>query len=312
VTGNSLTDTADDPLGECLAASVVITTFNRKDTVRAAIESVLSDRTAAEVIVVVDGSLDGTVEMVDEMALADTRIRRVFIENSGEEGARLAGADASRYDVLVFLDDDVIAESNLISGHLQHHMRANHLVVLGYMQTERILSSLWAGNFSIRRADAMVVGMRGAEVFPYHADKAFGLRCKAQGLIGEFDRSLSARHMHVVRPTRVFIADAKRQAEGALLIHRLATDIPFSFADESAFPRPVRRAIRLGASQGLGTAVQSLLRLGMWVAGRVHVFYVEDYLAMVLRLAVQRQTVMALERSLNSISDSARIRLSPK
>ncbi|MGD0254551.1 MAG: glycosyltransferase [Acidimicrobiales bacterium] len=307
-------------------ASVVVPTFNRRDGVRATVESVLADAAAGEIIVVVDGCRDGTMEMLVELASDEPRLRPLFTENSGAERARQTGAVAARGDVLVFLDDDVVAAPGLVSGHLRYHDARDRLVVLGYMPAElallrrpgmfatalyareyeatcqrweqdpaSILRSLWAGNFSIRRNDALEVGLATPAPLPYHEDMALGLRCLNVGLTGVFDRTLLAHHLHAPRSVETFVADARRQARGALALHHERACGPFPFADEEPFPPLVRRVIKWGASLRSRRMVQKFLRMGIAVAGRVHLFYIESYLAMVLRSSVQRETILTIE-----------------
>lgn len=85
--------------------SVVIPAYNRRELVIRAVESVLGQtRAADEIIVVDDGSSDGT-----EAALAErfgARIRIVTQENQGVAAARNHGISLARYDLVAFLDSD--------------------------------------------------------------------------------------------------------------------------------------------------------------------------------------------------------------
>ena len=84
--------------------SVIIPTYNRKDYVRESIDSALAQRgIAVEVIVVDDGSQDGTGE-----ALLDygDQIRYVWQENQGESSARNHGVRIARHEYVALLDSD--------------------------------------------------------------------------------------------------------------------------------------------------------------------------------------------------------------
>lgn len=309
---------------------MVVPTFNRKEGVRKTVESVLADSVTDEVVVVVDGSTDGTYEMLQEMASGDSRVRPLYTNNDGEGHARQAGAEMATGDVLLFLDDDVVADKGLVAGHLKHHAARTALVVTGYMSTAlahprgpgefatalyareyeatcdewvkdpaSIFDLFWAGNFSIRRSDALKVAMVGLVPMPYNEDMVFGYRCRANGLMGKFDPSLRVHHVHQ-RSLESFVTDARRQGEAALIIHRSHSNGSFPFSDEQAFPLLVKWVIRVGASKRGGSGVQRLMRLGIGASGRLHLFYVETYLAMILRSSVQRQTVLELEASDNS------------
>jgi GT2 family glycosyltransferase len=86
---------------------VVIVTRNRKDEVLALVGSLAAmPRQAEDEILIVDnGSTDGTVELLQERHHA-ARILRMGA-NEGAPAARNAAAAATGADVLVFLDDDV-------------------------------------------------------------------------------------------------------------------------------------------------------------------------------------------------------------
>jgi glycosyltransferase involved in cell wall biosynthesis len=72
--------------------SVIIPTYNRKDYVREAIDSVLAQTyTDYEIIVVDDGSSDGTEAVLRERY--GDRIRYLWQENQGESVARNRGIE---------------------------------------------------------------------------------------------------------------------------------------------------------------------------------------------------------------------------
>ncbi len=85
--------------------TIVIPTFNRVSGLPHVLESVLSQTfTDFEVVVVDDGSSDGTPELLQH--LSDPRVRHVRQPNAGGCAARNNGAASSRGRFLIFLDDD--------------------------------------------------------------------------------------------------------------------------------------------------------------------------------------------------------------
>lgn len=84
--------------------SVIIPTYNRAHLLPGTLESVWRQTfTDYEVIVVDDGSTDGTLEY---LSLFDGRVRVVSQENEGPGPARNLGARHARSEYLAFLDSD--------------------------------------------------------------------------------------------------------------------------------------------------------------------------------------------------------------
>lgn len=87
--------------------SVIIPVYNVRNYLPACIESVLSQTfTDFEVILVDDGSTDGSGELCNEYAGKDDRIKVIHQVNSGLSAARNAGIDAALGEYLAFLDSD--------------------------------------------------------------------------------------------------------------------------------------------------------------------------------------------------------------
>jgi len=86
--------------------SVVIPTYNREEYLRQAIASCFegNEEVDVEVVVVDDGSTDGTREYLEE--LDDDHVRPVFQEHQGGQVARNRGLSEVRGEYLKFLDDD--------------------------------------------------------------------------------------------------------------------------------------------------------------------------------------------------------------
>lgn len=85
--------------------SIVMPVYNRESTIMRAVSSVLAQtHVDFELIVVDDGSTDGTTALIEE--IRDERIRIVHGEHAGAGAARNRGAQLARGEFLTFLDSD--------------------------------------------------------------------------------------------------------------------------------------------------------------------------------------------------------------
>ncbi len=112
--------------------SVVIATYNRRSRLERALEPLLADPDLFEVVVVVDGSRDGSIELLREISERDERLRPILTENRGESEARCTGVEAARGEVILILDDDEVADRGLAGRHAFHHAGPERKVVVGY------------------------------------------------------------------------------------------------------------------------------------------------------------------------------------
>lgn len=104
--------------------TVVIPTFNRREVLAATLERLAEQTTAFafEVVVVDDGSTDGSAEVIRSFA-ARTPLAVTELEqpNSGPAAARNRGIAAARGRVCLFLGDDQWARPDLVGRHCAFH-----------------------------------------------------------------------------------------------------------------------------------------------------------------------------------------------
>jgi cellulose synthase/poly-beta-1,6-N-acetylglucosamine synthase-like glycosyltransferase/peptidoglycan/xylan/chitin deacetylase (PgdA/CDA1 family) len=93
--------------------SVVIPAYNERENIARTVRSMLdSDYPDLEVIVIDDGSTDGTSELLASLRLPVTIVRQ---PNAGKAAALNTGVRHARHDILVFADGDTIFEPGAIA-----------------------------------------------------------------------------------------------------------------------------------------------------------------------------------------------------
>jgi glycosyltransferase involved in cell wall biosynthesis len=91
----------------CPRVSVVMSVYNDASRLEKAVSSILEQTYAnLEMIVVNDGSRDGSGELLDRLASADTRLRVIHQENSGLTRALIRGCSQARGEFIARQDSD--------------------------------------------------------------------------------------------------------------------------------------------------------------------------------------------------------------
>ncbi len=216
--------------------SVVIPTFNRKDSLQKTLDGLARQTFPAEqieVLVVSDGSTDGTDALLRQYAgAAPYALRAILQPNGGPARARNNGIENAQGEVVVFLDDDVEPTPGFLAVHAAHHADQNRTVVIGPMLPDPAL--LWrepawiawehamlekqytawrtgewdgcgphhfySGNASVRREHLVAVGGFD-ELFPRQEDVELAVRLQKQRGV-QFVYAPEARGTH--RPQRRF------------------------------------------------------------------------------------------------------------
>jgi glycosyltransferase involved in cell wall biosynthesis len=105
-----------------------------------------------EVLVVDNGSRDSTAELIQAAAKKWPHVRLVYESEPGTGRARHAGACASRGEILVFVDGDMVADPGLVARHLEAHAEKAEVCVIGGIVShpghhpfERMLAYIYDG-----------------------------------------------------------------------------------------------------------------------------------------------------------------------
>ncbi len=107
--------------------SVLIPAYNEEDAIVATVRSALaSDYSPLEVIVVDDGSVDRTGELLDENFGANPRVRILHQPNRGKPAALRIALAESKSEVIVSIDADTHIEPDAVR-HLVRHFAEDHV-----------------------------------------------------------------------------------------------------------------------------------------------------------------------------------------
>lgn len=94
--------------------SVVVPAYNIEKYLERCIESILcQSHRELEIIIVDDGSSDGTPQIVDGLCKRDERVAVIHKENGGVTSARFAGMKAATGDWIGFIDGDDVIEPDM-------------------------------------------------------------------------------------------------------------------------------------------------------------------------------------------------------
>lgn len=157
-----------------LSASVLINAYNYRRFVGEAIASALAQTSAPfEVIVVDDGSSDGTAEWVEaEFCARDPRVRVIAQANAGQLAAMQAGVAAARGDVLFFLDADDTWRPSYLGA------------VLGVFERKTDIDYVFCGHARSDGLPSQVLGEKG--------DRVLGRRSAQAYVTGKFPISMTS------------------------------------------------------------------------------------------------------------------------
>lgn len=112
--------------------SVVVPVFNAEEYLREALESLRRQTyRGIEVVLVNDGSTDGSVSICREFCRLDSRFRLLTQPNRGVSASRNLGIEKANGDWIVFMDADDIMARNCISALLSAQSLSGAKIVVG-------------------------------------------------------------------------------------------------------------------------------------------------------------------------------------
>ena len=155
--------------------SVIIPVYNVRPYLKEALDSVLSQTYEnLEILVIDDGSMDGSGEICDRYAEKDGRIRVIHEENRIVGAARNVGLDRMTGEMVAFLDPDDAYHPSFIEAMVSALIQEKVDVAICQIAIHKTV-----GRLSFKEADRIMI----PSVPPGRYDRAGTLNALADGLI---------------------------------------------------------------------------------------------------------------------------------
>ncbi len=270
------------------SAGIVIPTHNRLGDLERVVAAVLaqdvSDGARPELVVVDDGSSDGTREWLRSQDQSG-RLVALTQERAGPARARNRGAAAVTGEVLLFLGDDTVPRAGWLLAHLEEHRLfggEGPLAVLGYTSfpasadtpflrfinecgaqfgyrlidrpSDVPFNFFYTSNISISRNLFLSLG-GFREDFPAAAweDIEFAYRAVANGMRIRYQPRARVEHFHRIRP-RTFCRRQRTSGRSAAIFSRLHPELD-GFLGVGRLPMRVPAPALCGFAVGLAIEV---------------------------------------------------------
>jgi glycosyltransferase involved in cell wall biosynthesis len=251
-----------------MRATIQLCTYNRAHLLGRVLDACFEQNApfdAYEVVLVNDGSRDGTADVI-ERARERATCSFVVIDqaNAGLARARNAGIARSSGERLIFIDDDVLPVPSFVAEHLRSHERAPNAIVRGGVINTASFDSLppplwslanysgnyfWTTNVSVSRERLDAVG-HFTDTFREYGweDIELGLRLRFAGTRALLNPRALAYHFKP--PPRAadvdgMVRQARAQARTARELYRLHPHWRVTLATgDHPWNRALHRALR--------------------------------------------------------------------
>ncbi len=299
--------------------SVIIPTFRRRDSVERALRALARQTLAPEayeVIVSIDGSQDGTREMVETFSVP-YQLRSIWQPNRGRAAACNAGIRMARGEVLVIFDDDMEPAPDCLESHWQAHPIGSRFGVMGavpitgedddppvaaYIAAKfnqhlnnlaqpdhrLTLRDFYSGHFSIRRNVLLEVGLFD-EAFQIYGneDLELSLRLTKSGVTLVYAPQALA-YQHYSKDFATLARDTIAKGQTAVLLASKHPDalpaLQLSTYDQGSWRWRLVRDMLLTLSRIWSAVPENVIAIVLWLERRrakhLHLYYrfVLDYL----------------------------------
>jgi GT2 family glycosyltransferase len=299
--------------------SVIIPTYQRRDSVERALRALARQTLAVEryeVIVSIDGSEDGTRELL-ETCPVPYRLKHVWQPRRGRAAARNTGTRLAQGDILVFFDDDMEPAPECLEHHWHAHPNGSRLGAIGaapvrcesgdppvaaYIAAKfdehlsnlarpnhrLVLRDFYSGHFSVRREVLFEVGLFDEAFRVYgNEDLELSVRLAAAGAKLVYLPEALA-YQHYSKDFAALAHDTIAKGRTAVLLAgkhpEVSAGLQFNAYDQGSWRWRWVRAALLTLSRVWSptpdASIAIVKRLEQWQVERLHLYYrfVLDYL----------------------------------
>src|SRR5206468_10641402 len=115
-----------------MTVSVIVPTYNGAHKLNGVFEALQREIFKDfELIIVIDGSTDNTLEVINNYKSNFDRIKIVTRANGGRSKVRNTGAKAATGDLLIYFDDDIRPDPDCVKLHVDHHVKYSNSILTG-------------------------------------------------------------------------------------------------------------------------------------------------------------------------------------
>lgn len=145
--------------------SIIVPIYNTKEFLKRCVDTLVNQTyTNIEILLVDDGSEDGSGMLCDELAFADKRIRVIHKENGGLISAWKRGVYESTGEYISFVDSDDWVDLNMIeemaaclSGNVREIIASDYVVERGEGSKQYIWQKLLPGEYDRKDIEEKVI-----------------------------------------------------------------------------------------------------------------------------------------------------------
>jgi glycosyltransferase involved in cell wall biosynthesis len=139
MSGNHTTKTSKNLQIHLPTVSIIMPSHNRKASLERALLALAAQTypmELLELVLVLDGCSDGSAERVEELRTSlPYYINLLVRKQGGPAAARNSAVKNAKGEILLFIDDDIVATPLLVTEHVRLHLEDDNAVVLGPMAT---------------------------------------------------------------------------------------------------------------------------------------------------------------------------------